>query len=119
MRRRERWVNLAWLRAMPDDPERFMANSDLESYEGIEELLQALTNQYLRYVELERDGDNYRVRLLPIAHVRGVPSMDVGMSYGGKHLRPILSVAKRDCANIASGRVVPCVGNREVVRWVK
>lgn len=119
MRRRERWLNLAWVQSLPSDNDGVVAERTFDHRETTDDLLHALTNRYLRYVEMERDGEFYRIRLLPIAHIRGIPTLDVGMSYACPDIRPALFVAKQEIAAIANNFVVPCVGKKEVFRWVK
>jgi hypothetical protein len=118
MRRRERWRNLAWVQSLPGDTGGATAPLTDVPWETIGELLTTLCSRYMRYVEIERDGDQFKVRLLPIAHWRGVKTFDFGQSYSGTDLRDILAVARLELRGIAQGDVEPMLGASERVRCV-
>lgn len=119
VRRRERWANLAWLQWMEDDTGEGAIDTAFETPLAVSKAIETLVKTYTRYIDLERDGDAYRVRVMPHSAPYAHGPLAIGMAYVGNDLRNILTTAVIECDMIAGRTMAYRSGSGEKWRWVR
>ena len=118
MRKRERWVGMPWVCWVLGD-ERDGKCSPLSGYPvAAEHCLNTLLGEGQRWVEFERVGDEYWVRVMPLKFGAGKGKVDYGFSYWGTNLGRILAQAVMDYDSIYLNTRAFSVAKMEAPRWV-
>ena len=118
MRKRERWVGMAWVCWVQGD-EKDGRCTPLGDYpENIKACLGTLLRAGKRWIEMEETGDEYWVRVLPMVWGGGNGVVDYGLSYWGSDLGKILAQAVRDFDAIHENTRAFSVAKMEAPRWV-
>jgi len=118
MRKRERWVGMPWVCWVQDD-EREGKCTPLAHYPvDVEKCLATLLDYGQRWVEFEKAGDQYWVRVMPLTFAAGKGSVDYGLSYWGSDTGRILAQAVRDYDHIFRKTRAFSVAKMESPRWV-
>jgi hypothetical protein len=118
MRRRERWLGLGWLQWMGDDRGNAVNDPPEVPRCSVATSLATLTGDYRRYVDMEREGEAYVIRVLPANPGREVGGLAVGLKYSGMDLAKMLATAVVDLDLLAAGTIAYRVGANERERWV-
>jgi len=118
MRRRDRFKELIWIKALPGDPAEGRVILATPGYQACDTSVETLTGGFGLLVEMEfRDG-HYDVRCYPNPLRATIHMPRVSSSYTGKRLEGILAAAARDYEIYISDPDLAVLSPRETIRWV-
>ena len=118
MRKRERWVGMPWVCWVQGDEKEGRCGPLLGYPLHVEHCLSTLLGEGQRWVEFEKVGDAYWVRVMPMKFGAGKGRVDYGLSYWGNSLAPILARAVQDFDSIQTKTRAFSVAKMESPRWV-
>lgn len=117
-RKRERWLNMAWIHWLHGDTGEGSVGPCPYALAPIGEYMPTLVGVYRRYVEAEKEGDAYILRVIPREPDREDGGMSIGLAYRGTDLNEMFRQAVWDLDRLNRGVAPYRVGRSEWQRWV-
>ena len=117
-RKRERWLNMAWLHWLEGDTGEGTAAQLYPDGQTVGHYMPTLCGVYKRFIETEKDGNTYRLRVLPRNPEQEHGGMALGLSYSGTNLNSLFQHAVSDLDCLNTGAYAYRAGRTEWPRWV-
>ena len=117
-RKRERWLNMAWLHWLEGDTGEGLCERYPYTVTTISQYMPTLCGLYKRYVETEKDGDAYVLRVVPRNPDVEHGGMALGLSYRGNDIHKLFAHAVWDLDRLNSEDMPYRAGRTELPRWV-